>query len=312
MHLSKREGRDYLIGFVFVLAMVGVATWLNDYEIILPEIAALTTGTWIYHKSDWVSQPLKIFLAPSGTAVIGFFVNQLPVNYPEKVLLTLLFVLILLKGLRSVLAPSFATGLLPIIVNATHMSFIVAIFAFTLILMAGVLLAGLQKGQPTPEPIQFKHMALFSVATVIWIALVWASGHPQMAGIPPVFVVFFEVLQKPEYAGKVAIKQIIALSGAATFGVVVHVFIASWLLTTLISLPLVFLLLQLLRIKLPAAYAFPPLALVLPAEMFHTLPIAAVLASCLLLGMAYGYKKVAPMVSGFFANRRQVASDQEN
>ncbi|HJE86230.1 hypothetical protein KB236_07985 [Levilactobacillus brevis] len=295
MALTKRDVRDYFIGFALVLTMVGIATGLNDYEIILPEIGALTAGMWIYHNPTWVSQPLKIFLAPSGTAVIGFVVNQLSISYPEKVGITLLFILLLLNVLRSTLAPSFATGLLPIIINATHWSFILAIFAFTLTLMVGVLLQGHYKGQPAGHPLHYQHMLGFVLAAAVWIGAVWLAGYPQMSGIPPVLVVFFEVSQKSSYSGKLAVKHIIALGGAATIGVLVHLVIGSWLLATLITLPLVFVLLQLLRIKLPAAYAFPLLALVLPANMFHTLPIAATLAACFFLGATFAYRKLAAL-----------------
>jgi len=58
MHLEQTELRDYLVGFALVLSMVGIATWLHDYEIILPEIGALTAGTWVYHKQDWIRQPI--------------------------------------------------------------------------------------------------------------------------------------------------------------------------------------------------------------------------------------------------------------
>lgn len=297
MSLTKRDVRDYLIGFALILTMVGIATWRHDYEIILPEIGALTAGMWIYHNPTWVSQPIKIFLAPSGTAVIGFVVNQLPISYPEKVGITLLLILLFLNILRSTLAPSFATGLLPIIINATHWSFILAIFAFTLTLMIGVLLQGHYKGQPAGKPLHYQHMLGFVLAAAVWIGAVWLAGFPQMAGIPPVLVVFFEASQQSSYSGKTALQHIIALSGAATIGVLVHLVVASWLLATAITLPLVFILLQLLRIKLPAAYAFPLLALVLPANMFHTLPIAASLAACFFLGSVFIYRKVMTLTS---------------
>lgn len=294
--LSKPELRDYLVGFALVLFMVAIATWLNDYEIILPEIGALTAGMWIYHNPTWIAQPSKIFLAPSGTAVIGFLVNQLAIGYAEKVLLTLILIMILLNILRSTLAPSFATGLLPIIINATHWSFILAIFTFTLILMVGVLLQGHYRGLPAGKPLRWQHMLGFSLAAGIWVAAVWIAGFPQMAGIPPVLVVFFEVSQMPNYQGKLALKHIVALSGAATLGVLVHLVLASWLFSALVTLPLVFILLQLLRIKLPAAYAFPLLALVLPASMFHTLPIAATLASCFFLESVVIFHQVADRI----------------
>lgn len=292
MHLEKITVRDYLVGFAFVLLMVGIATWLHDYEIILPEIAALTSGMWIYKKSDWLNQPLKIFQAPSGTAVIGFVVNRLPLNYPEKVVVTLLLILLLLRGLRSTLAPSFATGLLPIIVNATHWSFIIAIFAFTLTLMGVVLYRGLHHGLPANVTLSTHQMLIFLVAGILWTGLVWSTGNPQMAAIPPVLVVFFEALQQPSYSGKMALKHIIALSSAATIGVLIHLVIASWLLTTLISLPLIFILLAVLQLKLPAAYAFPLLALVLPTPMFDHLPLAALLAASFFMGTVFIVKQI--------------------
>lgn len=292
MKFMTHVSRDYLIGFALVLLMVAGAMFLHDQEIILPEIAALTAGMWIYHNPRWLHQPYKIFLAPSGTAVIGFLINQLPVNYPIKISLTLVGILVLLRELRSPLAPAFATGLLPIIVNATHWSFIGAIFLFTLILMIGVLRQGHYRHAIASDPIHFQHILSFAAVATVWIIGVCLAGQPQMAGIPPVLVVFFEVLQRPTYSGKLALKQIAALSGAATIGVVGHLLVTSWLLATLISLPLVLLLLALLNLKLPAAYAFPLLALVLPPTMFIHLPIAATLAASFFLGTVLVYRKI--------------------
>lgn len=292
MHLNSLEKRNYLIGFLLIIFMVASATFLNDMEIILPEIGALTAGTWIYQNDGWIHQPLKIFLAPSGTAIIGFLINQLSISYAEKVLLGLLLMLMLLRILNSNLAPSFATGLLPIIINATHWSFIVAIICFTLILMVGVFFQRQYK-QTTPNTtIKKRHMLIFTIMAIIWVGAVWFFGFSQMAAIPPVMVVFFEVLQKPKYHWTMALKHCLALVGAATIGVLVHTLVASWLLSTIIALPLVFLLLQLLKIKLPAAYAFPLLALVLPTKMFHMLPITAILATTFFLGSMVLLKKI--------------------
>ncbi|MFC6177623.1 hypothetical protein ACFQAV_12465 [Companilactobacillus huachuanensis] len=291
MRLSTTETRNYLIGFVFIIFMVASATILNDMEIILPEIGALTAGTWIYQNGGWINQPIKIFLTPSGTAIIGFLINQLSLTYAEKVLLGLLLMLILLRVLHSNLAPSFATGLLPIIINATHWSFIVAILLFTSLLMTGVYLQGHYKGTTPSTPIKNEHMIIFTIMAVVWVTAVWFFGFPQMAAIPPVMVVFFEVLQKPNYSWRMASKHFIALVGAATIGVLIHLMIASWLLSAAISLPLVFVLLQLLKIKLPAAFAFPLLALVLPTGMFHMLPVTAIIASLFFLGTIVLLKK---------------------
>lgn len=294
MHLSTIEKRNYLIGFVFIIFMVASATLLNDMEIILPEIGALTAGTWIYQNGGWINQPTKIFLAPSGTAIIGFLINQLSITYAEKVLVGLLLMLILLRVLHSNLAPSFATGLLPIIINATHWSFIVAILLFTSCLMIGVFLQGHYKNTSPSEPIRNEHMVIFTIMAIIWVGAVWFFGFSQMAAIPPVMVVFFEVLQKENYGWRMVSKHFIALVGAATIGVLVHLTISSWLLSTIIALPLVFVLLQILKINLPAAFTFPLLALVLPTNMFHMLPITAIIASLFFLGTIVLMKKFIP------------------
>lgn len=292
MQLNTIEKRNYLIGFSLIIFMVATATFLNDFEIILPEIGALTAGTWIYQNDGWINQPTKIFLAPSGTAIIGFLINQLKINYAQKVLLGLLLMLILLKVLKSNLAPSFATGLLPIIINATHWSFIIAILIFTSILMIGVLVQGGYKQTVPSTSIKKHHMLVFTIMAAVWVGIVWFFGFSQMAAIPPVMVVFFEVLQKPNYNWRMACKHFIALVGAATIGVLIHLIFSSWLLSALIALPLVFLLLQILKIKLPAAFAFPLLALVLPKNMFHMLPITAILATTFFLGSMVLFKKI--------------------
>ncbi|WP_119326410.1 hypothetical protein [Companilactobacillus musae] len=294
MRLSTTEKRNYLLGFIFIIFMVASATILNDMEIILPEIGALTAGTWIYQNGGWINQPFKIFLAPSGTAIIGFLVNKLNISYAEKVLLGLLLMLVLLRLLHSNLAPSFATGLLPIIINATHWSFIVAILFFTLILMCGVYLQGSYHQTSPSSIIQKHHMIIFTIMAIVWVGAVWFFGFSQMAAIPPVMVVFFEVLQKPQYSWQMASKHFIALVGAASIGVAVHLIFSSWLISAIISLPLVFVLLQLLKIKLPAAFAFPLLALVLPINMFHMLPITAILATTFFLGTIVLLKKYVP------------------
>ena len=293
MDLQQSDGWRYLIGWSFILLMVASATLQHDVEIILPEIGALTAGTWIYRKAAWTQQPVKLFLAPSGTAIIGFLVNRLPWDYPFKVLLGVLLMLLLLKGLQSSLAPAFATGLLPIIINATHWSFIVAILFWTLSLMVGVWLQQpAQVTAGTPNTANWWQMLGFISLVFIWVGAVWLVGQPQMAAIPPVIVVFFEAVQQPEYSVKDAAKQWLALTGAASIGVGVHLVLASWLLTTVIALPLVYLLLKSLNLKLPAAYAFPLLALVLPTSMFDKLPLSAALAAAFFLGALLIYQQI--------------------
>ena len=53
MDLKQSDGWRYLAGWSFILLMVASATLQHDAEIILPEIGALTAGTWVYRKTAW-------------------------------------------------------------------------------------------------------------------------------------------------------------------------------------------------------------------------------------------------------------------
>ncbi|MEB2494995.1 hypothetical protein SOP93_28405, partial [Peribacillus frigoritolerans] len=134
------------MAILFILAMVIAGVLLNDPEVILPEIAAMAIALWAYREPGWLRQPEKIFIAPSITAVIGFMVNQMDIAYLGKVSLTLVFMMLFLRVIQSNLAPSIATGLLPLVTNATEWSFVIAVCALTFILMVGVLIFKLNSG----------------------------------------------------------------------------------------------------------------------------------------------------------------------
>lgn len=302
---SKVQPRFELLGLIFILAMVTVATFLNDSELILPEIGALTAGTWLYRKPAWTRQPLQLFFVPSGTAVIGFLINRTALSYPLKVLIGLGLMLIFMKVMRSNLAPAFATGLLPIIINATHWAFIAAIFFWTLSLMVGVYAQRLPRSSQRETGIHPLQMLGFVGLILLWVGVVWLTRHPQMAAIPPVIVVLFEAIQNPHYAYRMAGKHWLALTGAASIGVATNLLVHSWLLTALIALPIVWLGLRLLKLQLPAAYAFPLLAIVLPIGMKVTLPLAAALSAGLFFSTLVVFRYVQ-------ARRMVTRSEQED
>ena len=131
---------SYIISFAFIIAMITASVILKDHEIILPEVAAMAIAMWVWRDEGWIRQPFKIFLVPSITALIGFVVNQLPISYLGKVIFTLILMMIFLWTIQSNLAPSIATGLLPVVTNATEWSFVISVFILTFLLMIGVLL----------------------------------------------------------------------------------------------------------------------------------------------------------------------------
>ncbi|MGF7004694.1 hypothetical protein [Aminobacter sp. BE322] len=270
--------------------MVLAAAVVGDAEIILPEVAAMAVALWAYREKGWVRQPEKIFIAPSATAVIGFTVNLFDIPYIAKLVLVLFLMAALLRLMKSNFAPSLATGVLPIVTNATHFSFLIAIFATTLVLMAGVLLFRLNKGVPRDAPVNYWYMLVFLVLHLIWVGVAVAAGYPQMAVIPPITVVVYESLQMPMYMAKMAMKQVAVLTLSATIGTLLYLNIDSWVLVAALDMAIVYLILRIFSARIPAAYAFPLLPFVFPAESVPQLPYAAAVVSAFLFGLVLLFK----------------------
>ncbi len=290
--VSKKEiSISYIIAIAFIMAMVMVSVILKDHEIILPEIAAMAIAMWVYRDAGWIRQPSKIFLAPSITAAIGFAVNQLAIAYIGKVILTLVLLMLFLRIIQSNLAPSIATGLLPLVMNANEWSFMISVFIFTFILMLGVLVFGFNKGLEKKVQIQYKYMFIFLVLNFVWIGLCWISGYQQLAVIPPILVVVYETLQKPMYNGKMAFKQGLVLTLSATVGTFLYFSIDTWIVVTLLDMILMLLLLRIVGIRMPAVYAFPLLPFVFPDDIVTMLPLSALIASVFYFGSVLAYKK---------------------
>ncbi len=290
--LSKKVTNiSYIIASVFIIAMVTASVMLKDHEIILPEIAAMVIGMWVYREPGWIRQPSKIFLVPSITAAIGFMVNQLPISYIGKLGLTLLLVMIFLRTIQSNLAPAIATGFLPVVINANEWIFLISAFIFTFILMLGVRVFRLNNGLEKKDKIQYKYMLVFSVLISVWMGLLWLVGYPQLAAIPPILVVVYEMLQKPMYNGKMAFKQGVVLTLSATVGTLLYFAIDSWILVTLLDIILILILLRIVGLRMPAAYAFPLLPLVFPANIVAMLPLGTLITCVFLLAAVVTFKK---------------------
>lgn len=283
---------SYILAFILIFAMVAISMMLKDPEVILPEIAAMAIAMWVYREPGWIRQPSKIVIAPTVTAVIGFLINQLPINYTIKAILTLVLMMLFLRIIQSNLAASLATGLLPIVINAEHWSFIISVIAFSFVILLGVLVFNLNKGLEKKVKIDYKYMSVFLVIHFIWIVLCWLLGYPQFSVIPPIVVVAYESLQKPMYMEKMAFKQIVVLTISVTVGTLLYFAIDSWILVLLFDMLMMLLLLRIFGMRLPAVYAFPLLPFVFPADVVPNLPLGTLVGSVFFFGTVLAYKKL--------------------
>ncbi|KII19399.1 hypothetical protein JN533_26400 [Staphylococcus aureus] len=206
--------------------------------------------------------------------------------------------MLLLRLIRSNLAPSIATGLLPVVIDVDGWSFIISTFILTFILMLGVLLFRLNNGLEKKVKIQYKYIVVFLMLNFVWIGLTWAVDYHQLAAIPPTLVVVYESLQNPKYNGKVAFKQSLVLTISATVGTMLYFALDSWILITLINMILMYILLHIVGVRIPAVYAFPLLPFIFPDKIVALLPLGSLITCVFLFGSVLAYKKLEMKRSG--------------
>ncbi|WP_286382413.1 hypothetical protein [Myroides odoratimimus] len=280
----------YILAFVFILLMVCGAVYFQDPEIVLPEIAALAVGLWVFQEKAWLRQPDKIFILPSLTALIGFGLNMLAIPYISKLLIVLLLMLVLMKVINYSLPPALATGFLPIVTNAHAWSFIYAILVTTFVLMIVVYALGLNKGIDSKGKVNTKMMYPYMAINLLWMVVAYYSGNQQMAIILPIAVVLYESLNMKMYSLKIMVKQIAILTLAISIGVVLYQYIENWLVLAFLLLIMMYGLSQLFQMRVPAVYAFPFLVYVFPAEKVMSLPIATLVVATFSFGAVYIYR----------------------
>lgn len=290
MKLTQDTIKYYLLVFLFILSMVAVAMFFNDPEIVLPEIAALAIGLWVFQEKAWLRQPRMIFILPSLTALMGFGLNMLALPYVAKIVLILVLMLLLMRVINYSLPPALATGFLPIVTNAHAWSFIYAILATTFILMLVVYILKLNKGIDPKGKVNTKMMYPYALISVLWIAIAYYSGNEQMAVIPPIAVVLYESLNMKMYSLKIVLKQIAILTSAITVGVILYQFIDNWLVMAALFMVLMYVISQLFQMKVPAVYAFPFLVYVFPTEKVISLPIATLVVASFSFISVYVYR----------------------
>ncbi|WP_343539747.1 hypothetical protein AB3466_14215 [Sphingobacterium thalpophilum] len=290
---KKQEILSYTAAFIFILLMVATAVHFADPEVILPEIAAMAVAIFAFREQSWMRQPEKIFILPSLTAIIGFSINFLEIPYGMKLVAVLILMLILMYSFKYSLPPALATGFLPIVSQAHSFSFIASILSTTAVLMVSVYIFRLNRGSERKSTIDSRTLLLYFGILVAWVGISTVLGYGQMAIIPPIAVVTYESLSMKMYSMKIALKQIAVLFLSASVGVFFFLTVSNWLIVSVADLFFMYLMLKLFKMHVPAVYAFPFLAFILPKEVISALPFAALGMSIFSFGIILIYRQYA-------------------
>ena len=287
----------YIAAFGFVLFMVLLAVYFNNPEIILPEMAAMAVALWVWQEKSWMYRTEMIFILPSVTALFGFGINMLELSYFAKLILVLIAMMALMGSLRIAFPPALATGFLPIVTDAVHWSFIYAIIITSFVLMVVVVVGKRNRHIPKTPHWDSKRLWLYFVITLFWMLVAYSTDLVPIIIIPPITVVVFETLGMKMFNPKMTVKITAVLCLSITIAVLLKNYIENWGLLTAVLLAIMYLLLSIFKMKIPAVYAFPFLIFILPEEKVAYLPIASLIVSVFSFGLVLFYHYYYPKLS---------------
>jgi hypothetical protein len=111
------------------MGIVAFAAHLTGiYLLLFPELAALSHDVMTRPRGKWASQPWRIILTPTLTAIIGLFMTRHTSYGAIAFALVVTASLFIIKLLRSAIGPAISAGALPMVLNEKSWMYPAAIF----------------------------------------------------------------------------------------------------------------------------------------------------------------------------------------
>ena len=286
MSFLRQHQRTVLAGELLAITFMGfVAAAAHRTGITLllfPELAALSHDVLTRPHGKWASQPLRLILTPTLTAVAGLLITQHAHYGAIPVLLIVLANLAVIRLLRSAIEPALSAGVLPMVLDERHWMYPVAIF---LGLTGLVLLlwtwqrcgASTDVVEERPKEASIDDAPEANPGGRLWLLhlvgfVLVLSVAVQWTGLrfilfPPLVVMAYEILGHPELPGWMKRPALFPLACflTASVGVLAYRSIASVIIAVVVTVAVSTLLLRFFRMHLPPALAVGLLPFVMTA-----------------------------------------------
>jgi CBS-domain-containing membrane protein len=266
------------------MGAVALAAHLTGiYLLLFPELAALSHDVLTRPQGKWASQPWRIVLTPTLTAIVGLFVTRHTSYGAIAITLVVTASLFIIKLLRSAIGPAISAGALPMVLNEKSWTYPAAIF-MGLVGLVATLWIWRRYGPPFDTPsndsandsrviddLEAYPDDRFWVVTLLTFVLL--LGVPaQLTGLrfilfPPLIVMAYELFGHPEVPGWMARPALFPLVCVLTASVGVvgyHLFrsnVVGVMLTVLCSIAI----LRAFKVHMPPALAVGLLPFVMTA-----------------------------------------------
>jgi hypothetical protein len=259
-----------VVGYMGAVALAAHLTGI--YLLLFPELAALSHDVMTRPQGKWASQPWRIVLTPTLTAIVGLFVTRNESYGAISVALVVTASLLIIKLLRSAIGPAISAGALPMVLNERSWMYPAAIFVGLVGLVAALWIWQRYGSFDTPSKYSTNDSRVIDALetyphdrfwVVTLLTFVLALGIPaQLTGLrfilfPPLIVMAYELFGHPEIPGWMARPALFPLVCVltASIGVIAcHLFrssVVGVMLTVLCSVAI----LRAFKVHMPPALA---------------------------------------------------------
>src|ERR1700743_666160 len=126
---NKRQSLAELLAILFMGAVALAAQSSGFMLLLFPELAALSHDIMTRPYGKWGSQPLRLILTPTLSAIVGIFFTRHLGFGAVGITLIVTFSLIIIKLLKSTIVAAISAGVLPMAIGEHSWQYPLAIFA---------------------------------------------------------------------------------------------------------------------------------------------------------------------------------------
>jgi hypothetical protein len=204
---------------VTYMGLIAYAAHISGiYLLLFPGLAALSHDVITRPRGKWASQPWRMIFTPTLTAILGLFVSRDLISGTIAIAAVAVGSLLIIKLLRSAIAPAISAGVLPIMLDERNWAYPAAILA-GLVGLVSLLLLWRRYGPDHPSTNEAEHSRLvdaletephdrFWVITLLAFVLVLRifAEHTGLRFLlfPPLVVMAYEVFGPPGVPGWMA------------------------------------------------------------------------------------------------------------
>lgn len=297
-------GELLALGFIGGIAQLALVTTIT--QLLFPELAALAYDIFKRPYGKWASAPVWLVLTPTLTAIVGLLLQRSIGYSPLSMALSIGSALLLIRWLKSPIAPAISAGALPIALDEGSGWYAVAVALSTVLLALISWWSRSWRQLPPPTqtppradqiddevespPSEYAWLPYFVVFLALALALVQWTGWRYLL-YPPLIVIGYEMFAHAKVCPWAQKPWLLVLTCGitASIGLLVFLLLGHHPLAVICSMALSIVLIQRFDLHVPPATAVGLLPFVINHPDWHY-PVAVTLGTGLLALVFHRYR----------------------